>query len=289
MALASLSRSGFSHDPRPTIDNVGARESQLDKRILPEFTDTDHRFLSWSKDCLHYRYTGLVRVSTYKQADEDYSLWAQAEEIATFKTRFSLDFDGERRFPAMGHHSYGFPYVHVAIERAWNWGPEVLNTIDHAAKTQRILVVCGLDRLSRQSVDKITAKLIEKNIWLLVLDLGRPVEPEEILYGTHHTEEALSRRNSVRAAEYRERHGIGKRRGRPRKLRDTPEDEKTRRLIVMLFTCGDSLRRIASKLNRLQRPPGKWNHKQIGGELEHLGVLKVGNKQPRHMHKTNFK
>ena len=92
------------------------------------------------------------------------------------------------------------------------------------------------------------------------------------------TETAIGSRNSRRAAEYLERHEMGKRRGRPRKLRETPEDEQTRELIMMLHSSGVSLREIGEKLNHLQRRPGSWNHKQIGRELERLGVLKLGQK-----------
>lgn len=242
---------------------------------IPKSTKVDNRFFPWDeRRNLEYCYTGLIRVSTPKQADENDSLAAQADEIKAFKELNELDFDRPSGDCPRDGFSYYFPFVFTAIERAWRWDWQVMQAAKHASVTRRVLVVPGLDRFSRQSPESINAKLVELDIWLLVLDLGIPVSPKDIWSGRHSLRERS--RNSDRTARYKEARG-GKKRGRPKKLGSSMEDVKTRELILMLHLGRFarprmSDRKIAKFLNEHAVAPGRWNHKQIGRELERLDI-----------------
>lgn len=246
---------------------------------------TKSRFLRWTDECCRCFFTALIRVSTAKQADKRNSLAAQAHEIQGFMSRNSLNFDREFGYCPRDGFPYTFPYAYTAIEQAWTWDWQVLGAIRHARDTQRVLVVPGLDRFSRiESVDAIHAKLVEQDICLLVLDLGRPVAPEEIWSGEHQRK--APSRNSNRAATFLESKGW-KKRGRPRKLKSSPDDEVTRKLIMSYHSKGLSYRGIAKKLN-VQQSLGKWSHKQVIRELARMSDAQVGTKRvPTHIRQPN--
>jgi hypothetical protein len=229
----------------------------MSKVILPhEAVAVHERILRWSDELRSSKFTGAIRVSTPEQADYDYvsrSLDAQAEEIATFKNEYYLDFDGTPHGFGSRHHPFFYEYTHTATESGKSWGPDVTSAINHAAETNRILVCCGLDRFSRQSLSSIISRLVEADIRLLVLHLGRPVDPDEIISGEHQSLEKS--RNTKRGLRFKRKHDIGTPSGRPKR----EADPDTIDYALQLQWEGKSLSKIAASLNDRQLPPGGWN------------------------------
>ncbi len=239
---------------------------------LPDKFATVERFLRWSDECRSLAFTGIIRVSTSEQADYlSRSLEAQADEIAEFRSKFDLDFDGTPTGFNSKNHPYRFQFTHTATESGLCWGPDVTVAIEHASETGRVLVCCGLDRFSKQPLSEVTAKLTKHGIHLLVLDLGNPVDPADILTGRHFStgrEKGKPNRNSLRGIRYKRKHGLGTPCGRPPKAGTSKEARETVEYAYLLHCEGKSLSEIAYLLNLRQRPPGGWNKMAVKRMLD---------------------
>lgn len=200
-------------------------------------------FVTWSDEYLSARFTGFIRVSSPKQVDIIFggkSLEAQHEEIIAFKRKYNLDFDDPSRSCYLR-----FSSVFSTIESGKFWGPVAMKAMNHVQLESRILVCCGLDRFSRQKLTVIESKLNELGIELLVLDLGRVVDPIEIWSGAHSTKNAERSRATKRSLIYKSKHDIGKPPGRPRVI-----DEETSSMIKKLRVEGMTIRKIMDVLNQ---------------------------------------
>lgn len=217
---------------------------------------------------------GYYRVSTSKQGRSGLGLEAQQAAVQEFCAREGLDLIHEYTEVETGK---GFDALALR--------PKLRDAFEFARKTDAVIVVAKLDRLSRD-VAFITS-LQAKGTRFIVADLGMDADPTMIqMYAV-----MAQRERDATAARTRAALGALKARGAVLGNRTNPDQARAKALgavsakaddfanrvggvVLPLVKAGLSHREIARRLNDLGVPTargGRWQSGSVGRVVERLG------------------